>query len=102
MIETIRKNISEGVKTFKFWAQFISERLKVEINIVKLAAQINKLVDKRDELLKDIGKEVYENPKVFEENEKIKSLIRQIREIEAEIEEKKSKLKELESLSRWS
>lgn len=101
MIEIIRKNFSEGIKTFKFWAQILSERIKVEINILRLIAEINKLIEKRDEFLKDVGKEIYKNPKIFEENEKISILIRQIRQIEAEIEDKKNKLKELENLSRW-
>lgn len=101
MIEIIRKNLSEGIKTFKFWAQILSERIKVEINILRLIAEINKLIEKRDEFLKDVGKEIYENPKIFEENEKISILIRQIRQIEAEIEDKRNKLKELENLSRW-
>lgn len=104
MIETIKKDFLQGLKTFKFWASIISERLKIEINVVKLTGQINKLVEKRDELLKNVGKEIYDlwgADLNLKENEKISNLIRQVREFEAEIEEKKRKLNELEDMSKW-
>lgn len=104
MFEIIKKDFLQGLKTFKFWAQVLSERVKIELNVLKLISQLNKLTLKRDALFQSIGKEVYESWSEqlnLKENEKISNLVRQIREIEAQIEDKKKKLSELEDLSRW-
>lgn len=101
MIETIKKDFLQGLKTFKFWAQVLSERVKVEINILRVIGEINKLTEKKDELLKEIGKEVYENQGELK-IEKISSLIKQIKEFETILEEKRKKLVELKDLSKWN
>jgi hypothetical protein len=104
MIETIKKDFLQGLKTFKFWASLLSERVKVELNVLKLIGEINRLVGKRDELLKMVGKEVYNSwgsLVEIKENEKIANSIRQIRELDTEIEDKRKKLAELEDMSKW-
>lgn len=104
MLEIIKRDFMQGLKTFKFWATVISERIKIEINVLKLITEMNKLNIKKDELLKSIGKEIYDSLNRYleiKENEKILSLIRQIREIETEIEDKRKKFSELEDMSQW-
>lgn len=104
MLEIIKKDFLQGVKTFKFWATVISERIKIELNVLNLIREMNKLNLKKDELLKYIGKEIYDSwdrDLEVKENEKISSLVRQIREIEIEIEDKRNKFKELEDMSQW-
>ncbi len=104
MLEIIKRDFMQGLKTFKFWATVISERIKIEINVLKLITEMNKLNIKKDELLKSIGKEIYASLDRYleiKENEKISSLIRQIREIETEIEDKRKKFSELEDMSQW-
>ncbi|MEN2994089.1 MAG: hypothetical protein ABDH19_01915 [Thermodesulfovibrio sp.] len=104
MFEIIKRDFLEGVKNFKFWASVISERIKIEINVLQLIKKINQLNLRRDELLKSIGKEVlnlWDRDLEIKENEKIISLIRQIRELESQLESEKKKLKELEDMSQW-
>jgi seryl-tRNA synthetase len=104
LLEIIKRDFLQGLKTFKFWAEVLSQRVKIELNVLKLISEINKLSLKRDLFLKSIGKEIYEswNENLnIKESENISSLIRQIREIEAQIEDRKKKLSELEDLSRW-
>lgn len=104
MLEIIKRDLLQGLKTFKFWATVLSERVKIELNVLKFVSEINKLSQKRDELLKSIGKEIYESwgsELNLKESEKISTLIRQLREIESQIEDKKKKLSELEDISRW-
>ncbi|MCS7215091.1 MAG: hypothetical protein RMI30_03910 [Thermodesulfovibrio sp.] len=104
MIDLIKKDFLQGLKTFKFWATVISERVKIELNAIKLIGEINKLNQKKGELLESIGKQIYiswERDLEIRENEKISSLIRQIREIEIELEDKRKKLSELEEITKW-
>ncbi len=104
MIETIKRDFLQGLKNFKFWAEIISERVKIELNVLKIIAELNKLNEKRDELLKKIGKEVYDSfgkDINLSEDEKISFLMREIRELETQIESEKKRLSELEEMSRW-
>ncbi|MDW7972674.1 MAG: Vsp/OspC family lipoprotein [Thermodesulfovibrio sp.] len=104
MFEIIKRDFLEGLKNFKFWASVISERIKIEINVLKLIKEINQLNLRRDELLKSIGKEVldsWDRDLEIKENGKIISLIRQIRELETQLESEKKKLRELEDMSQW-
>uniref|UniRef100_A0A7C4EN72 Uncharacterized protein n=1 Tax=Thermodesulfovibrio aggregans TaxID=86166 RepID=A0A7C4EN72_9BACT len=102
MIETIKKNFLQGFKTFKFWAQVLSERIKVEINVLRLIGELSKLTEKKNEILKEIGKEVYENPGELTRSEKISNLIKQIKELETVLEEKRKRLNDLEDISKWN
>lgn len=104
MIDIIKKDFLNGLKTLKFWAQTLSDRLKVEINVLQTISEINKLNEKKDELLKQLGDEVYKLWGIssdLSDNEKIFSIIRQIREIEEVIDIKKKRLSELEDISAW-
>lgn len=104
MFEIIKRDFLEGLKNFKFWASVISERIKIEINVLKLIKEINQLNLRRDELLKSIGKEVldsWDRDLEIKENGKIISLIRQIRELETQLESEKKKLRELEDMRQW-
>lgn len=104
MLETIKRDFLQGLKTFKFWAQVLSERVKIEINVLKLISEMNKLNTKRDAFLKSIGKEIYDawaTDLNIKESEKISSLVRQVKEVETQIDEIKKRLSDLEDLSKW-
>lgn len=53
MLEIIKKDILQGLKILNFWTKTISERVKVEINILRVLSEIHKLTEKRDEILKN-------------------------------------------------
>lgn len=103
MIETIKRDFLQGLKNLKFWAQVISERVKIELNILRLVGEINKLSHQRDEIFKKIGKEVSDiwgSSVEIKDNEKIATLVKQIRELEVKIEEKKKQLSLIEDTSK--
>lgn len=105
MLEIIKKDILQGLKTLNFWAKTISERVKVEINILKVLSEIHKLIEKRDEILKRLGQETYQSwgsLSNLQENEKILSFIKELKEVEKEIEEKKKKLSDLGDVTKWN
>jgi hypothetical protein len=98
MLEIIKKNLINGFKTFEFWAKTLSERLKIEINILKLLSEIHKLNEERNKLLIDLGEEIYKSGKTtfnLSEEEKLLRIFRTMRELESEIESKKKKISEL-------
>lgn len=104
MIETIKRDFVQGLKTFKFWAEVFSERVKVEINVFKILNEIRRLNERRDELLRELGMETMESwksSKELEDNEKIFSIVRKIKELDEKIEEQKRKIQELGELTKW-
>ncbi|MDI1472651.1 MAG: hypothetical protein QMD43_07305 [Thermodesulfovibrio sp.] len=105
MLEIIKKDILQGLKTLNFWAKTISERVKVEINILRVLSEIHKITEKRDEILKKLGQETYKSwgsSTNLQENEKIFSFIKELKEVEKEIEEKKKKLSDLGDVTKWN
>jgi nickel-dependent lactate racemase len=105
MLEIIKKDILQGLKILNFWTKTISERVKVEINILRVLSEIHKLTEKRDEILKKLGQETYQSWESFtnlQENEKILIFIRELKEVEKEIEEKKKKLSDLGDVTKWN
>lgn len=95
MIDIIKKDLINGLRTFKFWAQTLSDRLKVEINILKLLSEINKLNEEKDKLLIDLGNQIYKSGKTtfnLSDDENLMAILRKIKEIELEIDNKKKKI----------
>lgn len=104
MIDSIKRDLIQGLRTFRFWAQVFSERVKVEINVFRIIGEIHSLHERRDELLRELGKEAidnWSNIKNLEENERVHSLIRKIKELDEKIEENKRKIKELGEMTKW-
>lgn len=98
MIDIIKKDLINGFKTFKFWAQTFSDRLKIELNIIKLLSEINKLNEEKNKLLIDVGKEIYKSGKTtfnLSDDEKLLAILRKLKEIELEIDSRKKKISEL-------
>ena len=60
MIDRVRKNLNEGVKSIKWVATFLADRLKAETSMAQLLYASSKLEAKVDELCRDIGRRVLE------------------------------------------
>ncbi|MBI4654852.1 MAG: hypothetical protein HY752_07665 [Nitrospirae bacterium] len=99
MLERIRKSFNEGVKSIKWVAIFLAERLKAETSMAKLLYASSKLEAKVDELYRDIGKRVLE---LKEKDEKavlkdpfILQAIDEIKRVRDEIDDYKTKAEAL-------
>lgn len=95
MLERIRKNFNEGVKSVKWVATFLADRLKAETSMAKLLYTSSRLETKVDELYRDIGRRVLE---LKEKDEKavlkdfiILQAIDEIKKLKEQIEDYKSK-----------
>ena len=64
MFEKLRESFHSGIERIKWFATVFSERLKIEIAVVKLLYQSDEMHKKREELYRTIGRRVYE----FKEN----------------------------------
>jgi len=60
MLKRLKSNFDRGIENIKWFSTVFSERIKIELLVIKLLFQSDKMEKKRDELLKKIGQRVYE------------------------------------------
>ena len=101
MLGKVKKDFESGIKKVKWFATLLSERVRIEITIFKLLYKSEELKKKRDELLRQIGEEVYEmkdrGKNVFN-NKEVLAAIKSLESIEPEIRETLEKASDLSKL----
>ncbi|MBI4687136.1 MAG: hypothetical protein HY756_05070 [Nitrospirae bacterium] len=103
MIERIRKSFNEGVKSIKWFADFLSERLRVEASIAKLLYTSSRLESRIYELHMDIGRRVMElkekEDKAVLKDFIIMQSIDEINRLKSEIDDYKNKAHAMSKLA---
>ena len=99
MLRRLKESFEAGVEKIKWFSSLLSERLKIEISIVRLIYQSGQMEKKRDSLMKTIGERLYdmkEHPEAQIMKDKIVvDAMREIEEINAEIESTRKKASEI-------
>ena len=101
MLKRLKENFEKGIEKIKWFSALLSERLKVEYSVVRLLYQSEQMEKKKDELLKRIGRHVYEN-KGYPERSVIKDKVivealSELDKIMSDIEATKKKASEISS-----
>jgi hypothetical protein len=99
MLERFKDNFIKGIERIKWFATLFSERLKIEIALMKLLYQSNEMDEKREDLFKTIGRRVYElkeNPdkNIFKDRVVLES-IEGIEKLEKDMDDLKHRVSEL-------
>jgi nucleoside-triphosphatase THEP1 len=68
MLKKLKDNFDRGVERVKWFAGVFSERLKIEIVLIKLLYRSDEVDKKKNELLASIGRRVYELTRSGEKN----------------------------------
>jgi len=101
VIGRIKKDFESSIKKVKWFAALLSERVRIEVTIFKLLYKSEELKKKRDELLRQIGGEVYEmrdkGKNVYSNNE-VLTAIKALESIEPEIRETLEKASDFSKL----
>ena len=99
MLKRLKLNVDRGIEKIKWFSTVLSERLKIELLVMKLLFQSDKMEKKRDELLKKIGQRVYELKGDPERNvlkdRSVKEALSEIEQINSEIDSTKKKASEI-------
>lgn len=102
MWQRIKNNFENGIKKIKWFSSLLSSRLNVEISVFRLLYQSEQLTERREELLKQIGKRLYE---LKDEPEKqilkdriIIELLKEIDDINSKIESTMKKASEISNV----
>ena len=99
MLKRLKDNFERGVEKIKWFSSLLSDRLKVEISVMRLLYQSEQMEKKRDDLMKTIGKRVYELKERAEtqilKDRVISEAISEIGEISEAIESTRKKASEI-------
>ena len=101
MQSRVKKDFESGIKKVKWFATLLSERVRIEITIFKLLYKSEELKKKRDELLRQIGEEVYEmreKGKNVYNSKEVLAAIKSLQSIEPEIRETLEKASDFSKL----
>ena len=101
MLGRVKKDFESGLKIVRWFATLLSERVRIEITIFKLLYKSEELKKKRDELMRQIGEEVYEmrdKGKNVYNNKEVLTAIKSLQSIEPEIMETLEKASDLSKL----
>ncbi len=60
MFKRLKNNFDRGIEKIKWFSSLFSDRLKIEYLVMKLLYQSEQMERKKDELMKIIGRRVYE------------------------------------------
>jgi seryl-tRNA synthetase len=101
VIKRLRNNFEDGIEKIKWFASLLSDRLKIELSVMKLLHESEQMEKKRDELVKKIGQRVLEMREHAErqvlKDSVIMDTMNEIEKIDQEIEETRKKASEISS-----
>ncbi|HXX57663.1 MAG TPA: hypothetical protein VEI96_06655 [Thermodesulfovibrionales bacterium] len=98
MWKKIKSNLDGGIERVKWLSSLLSDRMKIEISVVKLLYQSTEMERKRAELMKIVGERVYalkDGPDKMLKDPVITETLSRIEALDAEIEDVKKKASEI-------
>lgn len=101
MFQKLRENFKNGLYKLKWFATVLSERLKIEMAVIRLLNRSEGMERSKEDLLKTVGLRVYElrgNPdKNILRDRTVLAALEEIEKIEKDIDELKQKVSEMGS-----
>jgi len=101
MFRRLKSNFDSGVERIKWFSSIFSDRLKIELSVIKLLYHSTQMEQKRDDLMKKIGQRVYElkeqSDRQVMKDRIILETFSEIERINNEIESTKKKASEISS-----
>lgn len=102
MLKRIKDSFDSGIEKIKWFSSLVSDRVKVELSVIKLLHQSDQLEKKRDDLMKTIGQRVLElkdqTDRQILKDSVIAGAISKIEAITNEIEETKKKASDISAI----
>ncbi len=99
MIERFKDNFMKGVEKLRWFATVFSERLRIEIAVMRLLYRSSEMNRRRDELFVAIGRRVYEfreNPERSVLKDKVvQEAVIEIERVEREMEDLRHRVSEM-------
>lgn len=99
MLKRLKDNFLRGIEKIKLFSSLFSERVKIEIAVIRLFFQSDEITKKKEELLKKIGQRVLEM-KEHQDKNILKDIViseamTEIEKLEKDITDLKQKISDL-------
>ncbi|MEW6584229.1 MAG: hypothetical protein AB1442_01310 [Nitrospirota bacterium] len=101
MFKRIRDSFEDGLYKMKWFSTAISDRVKIELSVLKLLYQAEQMERKKEELMKTIGKRMLDlkdqSERTVLNDRVISETMSEVEKINRDIEETKKKASEISS-----
>lgn len=98
MLDKVNSSFEQGLERIKWFSKTLSERLKVEIAMLKLMREAKELQGRRDSLMKTVGERVFEirarDPR-FLDDDQIRRTVSELDGVERELQDIKRRAADL-------
>ncbi len=99
MVEKLRDNFKAGIEKLKWFSSLVSERLKVELAVMRLISDVRAIEEKRNEAQRAAGERLFEL-KAMEDasitkDRKVEAAMKDIERLNAEIESIRERIAEI-------
>ncbi|NWF98398.1 MAG: hypothetical protein HXY52_05610 [Nitrospirae bacterium] len=102
MWRKVKINFERGIEKIKWFSAIFAERTRIELLVIKLLYQSNKMEKHKDELMKTIGKRIIElkgqPEKYILKDRTINEALNEIEQLNKEIDEIRKKASDISSL----
>ncbi len=99
MLRRLKQNFENGIEKIKWFSTTLNDRLKIEFSVIKLLYQSEQMGKKKDDLMRTIGRRVYElktePDRHILKDRIITDCLNEIDHLDAEIESTKKKASEM-------
>jgi len=102
MWSRLKESFDKGVKKIQWFSSLLSERLRIEISLLRLFGKIEVLEKRRSEIMKSIGEKVFEmrenTPADIYKQKGIMNSLKELEEINKQIEGIKREAEDISSV----
>ncbi len=97
MLDRIRRDLEEGLKTFKWAGRFLAKRVKVETSLAKVVYDSRKINKEIDEKYLELGKNIFElrDDRGAIQNTLVSDIISEIESLKKELDLHMARAKDL-------
>lgn len=103
MVKNLKDNFQKGIAKIRLFAFYFSERLKIEVAVMKLLFQSDEISKKKDEILKTIGQRVLDmkdqGDKDILKDKQVLEALEEIAKVEKDITDLKARIQELSKVT---
>lgn len=98
MIEKLMANFTAGVEKLRWFSSLMSERLKVELAVIKLMNEARALEEKKKEVLMAVGERVFElrgHEQAILKDPALKETLKELGTLNKDLEDLKKRISEM-------
>jgi hypothetical protein len=99
MFKKLKESFDGGVEKIKWFSSLFSDRMKIEYSVMKLLYQSDQMEKKKEDLMKTIGKRVFElkgySDRYIMKDNVIAEALHELQKINSEIEAVKKEASEM-------